>query len=415
MFQMFNLIIPSIILPLLLHSILSKPLTDSTLNLNEITWSWEKTNIFIGSPSILRLQSGEIITSADRFGSGFKGQPRNVSIFRSQDNGNTWNFSTWVPNQYWSNLFQLDTTSNDIYLLGTSTDGPAPIKISKSIDAGYTWNETTIISGSIHSNISYETGPTPSLLHNQMIYRAVERLAPPFRWGIDYQAVVIYANTSFNLLNKTNWIVTKPLPFNPKWMPATWIPKPAAAGFLEGNMVLGPDETTIYNILRFNFHGNKETHFLGNKAIVLQLNTTANELKFDSIIDLPGGHTKFVIRRDDVVTKMYVTLSNPNTIENATDQRNVLSLCTSIDMKHWKEQSVILMDDTGLNEIDSLKYTGFHYVDWQFDGKNNQDIIMSVRTAYRGAVSYHNSNRMTYKKIVDWKSLIKYDVKDVEL
>ena len=105
---------------------------------------------------------------------------------------------------------------------------------------------------------------------------------------------------------------------------------------------------------------------------------------------------------------MYVTLSNPNTISNATDQRNILALCTSTDLRTWKERKVLLNDDTGfsLNMLDSVLYTGFHYVDWQFDGTDGTDIIMLVRTAYRGAVSYHNSNRLTYKRISNWQKLV---------
>jgi hypothetical protein len=110
---------------------------------------------------------------------------------------------------------------------------------------------------------------------------------------------------------------------------------------------------------------------------------------------------------------MYVTLSNPNTIATAADQRNILSLCTSIDMRNWKEQKILLMDDTGFSSQDSIRYTGFHYVDWQFDGAD--DIIMAVRTAYRGANSYHNSNRLTYKRIANWKKLLMTETTGHEL
>jgi hypothetical protein len=75
-------------------------------------------------------------------------------------------------------------------------------------------------------------------------------------------------------------------------------------------------------------------------------------------------------------------------------------------MKDWTERVVLLKDDTGFTVNDSIKYTGFHYVDWQFDGTDGTDIIMLVRTAYRGAVSYHNSNRLTYKRISNWQKLV---------
>ena len=74
------------------------------------------------------------------------------------------------------------------------------------------------------------------------------------------------------------------------------------------------------------------------------------------------------------------------------------------------EHKVILHDDTGFDMADSIRYTGFHYVDWHFDGDNDENIIMAVRTAYRGAVSYHNSNRMTYKVISKWREIVGNDM-----
>ena len=392
---------------LLLPLLQARPLTDSTLGLTEIDWSWEPSQIYLGSPSILRLSNGDILASADRFGTGFQTE-RNVSVYRSTDDGKTWTFQSWVQDQYWSNLFQLNVTSNDVYLLGTASDGPAPLKISKSTDLGHTWKQTTTIHGGIKTNQSYETGPTPALIHDGVIYRAVERLSPPFRWGTDYQAVVMYANVSSNLLVADSWTISISLPFNLSWIPLDWSPQPQTPGFLEGNMVVAPDGG-IVNVLRFNTRP-----YSGNKAIILRFDQTSNQFQFDSIITLPGGHTKFVIRRD-YKTGVYVTLSNPNTVPNATDQRNILALCTSTDLRTWKERKVLLNDDTGFSfdMLDSIKFTGFHYVDWQFDGED--DIIMAVRTAYRGAVSYHNSNRLTYKKILNWRSMISDVVVENEL
>ena len=359
---------------------------DTTLPLNQIVWQPEKSNIFIGSPSIIRLDSGILVASSDRFGDGFKGSPRNTSIYHSYDDGQSWNFTCWVKDQYWSNLFQIDSESsyrvnveekskyrktdnknfvgetnenNILYLLGTLTDGPAPIKISKSDDGGMTWKETTTLFGEVEGNDSYETGPTPCLINNGIVYRAMERMAPPnFRWPEDYEAVVIYANTSTNLMDKANWKISKPLPFDKNWIPNNWFPKPTSPGYLEGNMIEGPTSSDgIYNLIRFNTRP-----YDGNKAILLKFDPTENSFVFDSILDFPGGHSKFVIRRDPK-TLRYITLSNPQKNKLAGDQRNILSLVSSSDMKIWTEHSVILEDDTGLTALDSIRYTGFHYVD----------------------------------------------------
>ena len=182
--------------------------------------------------------------------------------------------------------------------------------------------------------------------------------------------------------------------------------------------------------------------------MLLALNQTANTLAFVRLVDFPGGHSKFVVRRDpgahdkwptptvrflearpyilslslnalaatfcfpggiksngNSVTGLYVSLTNPNLNESIMDQRNVLVLSSSPDLVAWTQGAVLLADDTGfLDPGDSARFTGFHYVDWQFDGED--DLIMAVRTAYRGAVSYHNSNRLTYKRIAQFRSLL---------
>ncbi len=44
-------------------------------------------------------------------------------------------------------------------------------------------------------------------------------------------------------------------------------------------------------------------------------------------------------------------------------------------------------------------------IEWNCDGGPN--MIYLIRTAYRGANSYHNSNRITYKTLHNYRALIK--------
>lgn len=385
------------------------PLEDSTLGLNEVAWHSEPSQIFLGSPSILRVRvapasadaapSTRLLATADRFGSGFAGQPRNVSLYASDDNGETWQFQEWIDSMYWSNLFQLGATSSDVYLLGTSCDGPSPIKITKSSDGGVTWPDAEIlfqgIPGGPYNESGFETGPTPALLASDgRVYRAMELFPAPHVWGASYQAVLISASQTADLLEPSSWTISQPLPFNKSWMPSGW--DPTTPGYLEGNAVEGPNGE-IFNVLRFN-----SKPMSGNIAVILQYMSASNTLVFRQFIDLPGGHTKFVIRRDPV-TQYYLTLSNNNTDPQYQDQRNILCLCFSKDVVQWTDAGVLLHDDTGLTVADSVKYTGFHYTDWQIDG---DDLMYLVRTAYRGAVSYHNSNRITYKRLANFRAYL---------
>lgn len=50
--------------------------------------------------------------------------------------------------------------------------------------------------------------------------------------------------------------------------------------------------------------------------------------------------------------------------------------------------------------------TGFDHplnADWIIDG---QDMLAAIRTAYDGANSYHNSNQITFKRIVNYRQFL---------
>ena len=63
----------------------------------------------------------------------------------------------------------------------------------------------------------------------------------------------------------------------------------------------------------------------------------------------------------------------------------------------------LMEDDSGLSPGDSIRLTGFQYADWQFDG---DDILYLVRTAYRGALRYHDSNRIVYRVLRNYAAFL---------
>ena len=226
------------------HNLPAEDITDRLLVLS-VTWHPEKSHIYLGSPSVLRLTNGTLLITTDRFGTGFNKHPRNVSLYTSDDNGDSWRFRQWILSEYWANLFQVEGKGK-IYLLGTATDGPAPIKISSSAD-GLTWHDSDT---AILSNETYNTGPTPSLVSGGRIYRAMERFVAPHHWGRDYQAMLLHAALGADLLDPAAWTVSESLALNESWLPKSWgtLENP---GYLEGNAVEGPDGE-VYNILRLN-------------------------------------------------------------------------------------------------------------------------------------------------------------------
>ena len=78
----------------------ARRIVDSRLGLNEIAYHDEPSLIFLGSPSLVRLPSGRLLASHDFFGSGYTAHPRNVSVYSSEDDGQSWRFFSWIVGSY---------------------------------------------------------------------------------------------------------------------------------------------------------------------------------------------------------------------------------------------------------------------------------------------------------------------------
>jgi hypothetical protein len=373
------------------------------MQFNTVKFQDAATRTYLGSPSIVRLDNGDLLATHDYFGPGC---PRNheneehlTSVYRSSDDGLTWANVTHIAGAFWGNLF---AHRGAVYLLSASQQYGS-IFIRRSEDRGNTWTHPKdgksgllFPGGPFHDPPNYHCAPMPVLEKDGRLYRAFEDCTP-CNWGTGFQSLVISAPVDADLLDAGSWRMSNKLPYDPAWTPKEWgaLPRP---GWLEGNVVEAPNGE-LWNILRFN------SAPLVGKAAIVRVHDEGRRVSFDpatGFIDLPGGMTKFSIRRDPQ-TKVYLTLSNNNTDPRFASQRNILSLHASPDLIHWEHKQTLLKDDLPLPWEDSIRLTGFQYVDWQFDG---EDIIYLVRTAYDGSHNFHDSNRITFHKIERFRELL---------
>ena len=373
------------------------------MKFNQIKFQHPKTKTYLGSPSIIRLIGGTMLATHDYFGPGCPKNHENeehlTSVYRSTDDGATWSNLTHVANAYWSTLF---THQGDVYLIGTSQQYGS-IVIRRSSDGGYTWSHPSddrsgllFQGGPFHQPPNYHCAPVPILEKDGRLYRAFEDCTPCL-WGTGFQSLIISADSSADLLQASSWMMSNKLPFDSSHVPSEWgkLEKP---GWLEGNLV----ETKggeVWNILRFN------STPIWDKAAVIQVHDGGQKITFqpnDGFIDFPGGITKFTIRFDSV-SELYLTLSNNNPNTENPSRRSVLSLHASENLTDWQHKMTLLQDDSGLPYNQSIELTGSQYPDWQFDG---EDIICLVRTAYDGAHNFHDSNRITFHRIKNFRRLI---------
>ena len=364
--------------------------------LSVIKYQDPATRTYLGSPSILRLDDSSLLVTHDYFGPGcprnHEGEEHLTSVYRSSDDGQSWK-TTHIAGAFWSSLFE---HRGAIYLIGTSAQygsivDPPQHRWRQHLDAPRD-DHTGLIArgGPYHDPPNYHCAPVPALLRGGRLYRAFEDLDPasgPRGSG----SLVVSAPEEADLLAAASWTLSNRLAYDPAWTPWAWGGEVDLPGWLEGNIVEAPNGET-WNILRFNVWP------LVDKAAIVKVAEEGRRCSFDpatGFIDLPGGMSKFTIRRDPV-TGAYLTLSNNNTDPADPSQRNVLSLHASQDLRHWRHVITLLEDDSGLSPEQSIARIGFQYVDWQFDG---DDIIYVVRAACRGGHNFHDANHIVFARI----------------
>ena len=108
---------------------------------SQVKYQDPATGISVGSPTLVRLGSGEILAAHDYHRKGTYRQPERdrctTSVYRSPDHGLTWEHAADLQGFIWGTLF---VNRGSVYLLGTSREYGS-IVIRRSGDAGSTWTE----------------------------------------------------------------------------------------------------------------------------------------------------------------------------------------------------------------------------------------------------------------------------------
>jgi hypothetical protein len=353
---------------------------------------------YLGSPSIVKLPSGDLLASHDFFGPGAvkDGVAGHTRYFVSSDKGRTWQLRSMVKGMYWSNLFM---HRGSLYAFGTR-GGVNDCVIRRSDDEGRTWTDPVDERRGLllrkEGDMGYHCAPMPMAIAYGRIWRAME-YTPDKGWG-KFKSVMLSADTSADLLDARSWRVSNRLEFDAgsRIGPEAW---------LEGNAVPGPDGQ-LYNILRVHDQGD-------DVAAMVRVSEDGFTQRFDpksDFIRLPGACKKFVIRFDPK-SRRYWTLSNyaPEAEKEKAKKlghrleraRNTLVLSSSTDLREWESHIVVAYSP-------DIRQHGFQYADWQFEGR---DIIAAVRTAF-GEKTHgsHDANHVTFHRIRNFRKLMKRQI-----
>ena len=382
------------------------------MQLNQLRYQDPRTKTYPGSPSLVLLPEGGMLASHDYFGPGCPGSRAGEgnlsSIYRSGDDGETWENITHICGLIWGNLF---VHRGHVYSLGVSRQFGS-IVIRRSEDEGYTWTHPTdpgsglLFKGGPGTELpNYHGSAMPILTHQGRMYTAFENARGPgvvlpggggVRGVTDILAFVLSVPEDADLLDASNWTMSNQLELGPGHAPDGW-PKLLDMNWREGCLVVAPDGE-IWSMMCV-----KGRPQIG-KAAIVKVDPGGRRVSFDpetGLIDFPGGMTRFVIRKDEQ-TGTYWTLVNPNINPAFINQRNVLALYESDDLLNWDHRANLLEDDSDLSPEESAEFTGFQYAGWLFHG---DDIVYVLRTAYQGADNYHDANRITFHRVQDFRSL----------
>ena len=335
------------------------------------------------SPSIVKLPSGRILASHDVYE---RDTEHNLSkLFYSDDNGESFHFLTDLCSCFWGKLFYYD---HAVYMLA-SANALKNLIIAKSMDEGQTWSAPTIILSSTEE-FKVHKAPMPVVFKAGKMYAAIE-LMPGERGGTT--SCVVSGDLN-DLMNAENYTVSEPCKFSYDW-PGT-IQDSTSSILIEGNMVISP-QGKLYNILRYNVRDRRP--MTGFAAVLAFDETTPKKAEtFHSIIDFQGSHTKFAILYNASKKCYYSLVNRANVPESDGSQRNILSLVKSDDLFHWEfVRDVLNYQDNGWHE--DLTKVAFQYVDFIFDGLNEDTILAVSRTAINGARDFHDNNYMTFHKV----------------
>eukprot|EP00045_Choanoeca_perplexa_P016044 m.211633 g.211633 ORF g.211633 m.211633 type:complete len:403 (-) comp17151_c0_seq13:2774-3982(-) len=357
--------------------------------------STHASQAFVGSPSYLQSGPDHYLASHDRFFDAAVG----VAYVYFSHNQVDWQPVANITPMYWAQLFMVNGTT---YISGTSGDTLGDWVISKCQTKpcdGKAWTTPTVLFPKT-ATTGYHCAPTPVVKVQNTLFRAME--AWDKSQSGEFGVTVISVDAACNLLQPSCWRMSNSLYMKPGWVNMT---KFTSNAWEESNIIDDKDGNLFVMVRLDQPLDGCLTLETCNRAALCSFDPLANTVSFKQIVQFPSSCNKFAIKRGP--DNRFYSLTNPVTkapIANYGNhgclQRNNVVLTVSDDLIHWHVCATVLYDDTGLAMNDSFIYTGLQYIDWSFDGN---DIVAAVRSAYRGAVSAHDANRLLIANVSNYQ------------
>ncbi len=400
--------------------------------------------VYLGTPGIIKLQSGRLIATVDFFGPGVKDLPgikgqlpnsENIvkaKIFTSDDDGKTWTHRLDYP-FYHARPF---AAGSAIYILGHCGD----LMILKSEDEGETWSEPVKLT----EGETWHASTMNVLYANDCVYLVMEKrfergLRKCWRVG-DMAPILMRGKINDDLTQVENWTFASSLVFEDVVTPAdmeffgvpffqskadtaTW-PAPGRGmspiGWLETNVVQFTDPNHIWtDSTGHTFHLWMRAHTGGvgyanlakvveqsDGSMVTQLETVPSGKKM-LYVPFPGGQMKFFVLYDEksklfwmVGTQATDSMIRPGMMPAdrynlPNNERRRLVLHFSKNMVDWCF--------AGLVAVGPVEQASRHYASMTID---DNDLLILSRSGDENALNPHNGNLITLHRVNNFRELV---------
>lgn len=338
------------------------------------------------NPCIVKTPSGTLLTCADVFEAQ---APQNLEIiYRSHDNGKTWEYVTELFPCIWGTLF---LHRGVLYMLATSTEN-GDLLIGASFDEGTTWIRPVMLfpGSGMWKRAGWQRQPMPILEYQGKLMTSIEYgcWQEPDLFGIH----TLWIDADADLLDPLRWNVSAGTHYDKRWPHS---PQGGNPALLEGNLYVDRRGKVI-NLLRMQISSSSPSY---GYACYLELDMENLDAapKFHSIREMPtGANTKTYVQYDAVSDK-YWAIGNLVTDPKKPTMRNVVALLASDDGYSWRIVKV-LYDYSAL----SHEEVGMQYHHFLIDGDS---ILWLSRTAFNQARNFHDSNCQTFHLIEHFRDL----------
>ncbi len=369
-------------------------------------WGFDDRQVLSDAPSLVRLPDGALLCAYPRIGDR---QTGNLRVFRSEDDGQTWQ---QVPDRVAFSSGRLFLHEGKVYYLGI---GPSShrdrIQISRSEDGGRSWAApVTLFEGRFYCT------STAMVIDGGTLYWAYG--TSPFN-APGSRIVAVAGNLDGDLLDPDQWRISNKLAFPPDEA-TTVLDRPGFEGasrkgdnhWLEPNVVKVGDRLLLLVRCRIS------RYHTSGIAGVAELEDVDGELQlsFAQFHPLPGAQCQFHIVHDDQSGLFWMT-SNP--VTNSQDleyyrwlqslnpkrgtvgfrgagsgaERRILGLYYSLDALNWFQAGIVAMSRNPMR--------GFHYTTPLVDG---DDLLIVSRTA-SGDFNQHDNDMITFHRVQDFRTL----------